>query len=105
MKARPDYGDLLILSDCPVLRSGDEHCSRLYRAFDPPRGVTVMEVSVCVARPRACAILLRSAVPSRLALPLSPPPSLGGVLAALPRVREPQPYTRAPNWGRHWPGS
>ena len=37
------------------------------------------EASVCVARPRACASLLRSAVPSRLAHPPSPPPPLGGV--------------------------
>jgi hypothetical protein len=90
----------------PVLRERWEAWKILSPKPDPfpMTGVTLREASVCVTRSRACASLLRSAAPSRLALPPSPPQPLGAALAARPQGREPHPYSRVPDWGRGRPG-
>src|ERR1700684_755542 len=77
------------------------------RASRPPGGgagladeTTPLPLPGCVVRSRACASLLRPAAPSRLALPPSPPPPSGDVVASRPQGRAPQPDSRAADRGR-----
>jgi hypothetical protein len=66
---------------------------------------TPLPPPVCVVRSRACASPLRSAAPSRLALPPSPPPPFGEVLTSRPQGQAPLPDSRAPDRGRPRPWS
>ena len=61
---------------------------------------TPLPPSVGVVRSRTCASPLRSAGPSRLALPPSPPPPVGDVLDSRPEGEAPQHDSRPPDQGR-----
>ncbi len=74
-------------------------------ALGPADESTPLPPPVCVVHSRACASPLRSAAPSRLALPPSPQPPAGDLLASRPQGRTPQPDSRAPDRGRPRPWS